>query len=414
MNGPTDAEWRRHAERLVDGLVRRGALRDDRWRDALLDVPRHHFVPAHYTRPARGGHWQRHDPGTEPESPGWLRRVYSDAGLTIALSELDVWGDQRPVAASPPPELTVRSLQALGADDGDRLLQLGVGCGYTTALAAHRLGRGKVVGVEIDPDLLRAAARRFEERDLDVVVRPGDASLPVPLSGDGAPFDRVLVGYESDDIPAVWVHHLRPGGRLLARLAGGLGGGGHVLFRRPPTDGRSPSEDSPQLVGRFLGWTGPLPARRMAATRRAVRRPAPPTGGLVTPGSTPVAPTMLAGDDSPLVLLAQLHLPRGTTCASRTSETGTAATYLQAPDGSWAEIAHASDRRGRHDTREAGPTPLVRALGEAAAVYDDLGRPEWADFGVTATATGTHVWHHDPATGPRWPLGTTWTANTVT
>lgn len=38
--------------------------------------------------------------------------MYSDAGLTIALSELDVWGDQHPVTASLPPELTVRSLQA--------------------------------------------------------------------------------------------------------------------------------------------------------------------------------------------------------------------------------------------------------------------------------------------------------------
>jgi hypothetical protein len=161
---------------------------------------------------------------------------------------------------------------------------------------------------------------------------PGDGSVPLPLSGVGAPFDRVLVGYESDDISAVWVHHVRPGGRLLARLAGGPGGGGHVLFRRSPTE-TAPSTESPQLVGRFLGRTGPLPARRMAATRRAVRRPAPPTGGLVASGSTPVSPTLLANDDSPLVLLAQLHLPRGTTRASRSTETGAAATYLQAPDG---------------------------------------------------------------------------------
>ena len=37
MNDADDAEWRRYAERLVDGLVRRGVLRDDRWRAALLD-----------------------------------------------------------------------------------------------------------------------------------------------------------------------------------------------------------------------------------------------------------------------------------------------------------------------------------------------------------------------------------------
>ncbi|WP_300015826.1 methyltransferase domain-containing protein [Pseudonocardia sp.] len=335
--------------------------------------------------------------------------MYSDASLTVALSELDVWGDRHPVATSPPPELIVRSLQALDVRDGDRLLQLGVGCGYTTALAAHRLGPGRVVGVEIDPDLLRSAARRLEERDLLVTLRPGDGSTPVPLSVDGAPFDGVLVGYESDDVPAVWVHHVRPGGRLLARVTGGLGGGRHVLFERPTNDPAAGSADPP-LVGHFLDWTGPLPARRVAAIRRAVRRPAAPTGGLVASSSTPVAPTLLADDMTPLVLLAQLHLPRGTTRAVRSTGTGTA-TYLQSPDGSWAEIAHAPDRRGRHDVREEGPTRLVRALDEAAAVFDDLDRPDWTDFGVTATASGSHVWHRNPGTGPRWPLGPTWAAN---
>ncbi|MDN5747151.1 MAG: protein-L-isoaspartate O-methyltransferase [Pseudonocardia sp.] len=405
MNGPTDAGWQGHAERLVDVLARRGALRDDRWRAALLDVPRHHFVPAYYTGPARDGHWQCHTPGTD--TPGWLRRTYSDASLTVALSELGLWGDRHPVATSPPPELTVRGLHALDVENGQRLLQLGIGCGYTTALAAHRLGPGRVVGVEIDPDLLRDAARRVRERGLDVAVRQGDGSLPVPLSGDGAPFDRVLVGYESDDVPAVWVQHVRPGGRLLARLTGGLGGGGHVLFRRPAPDAGTPSADPPRLVGRFLDWTGPLPARRVAATRRAVRRPAAPTGGPEAPGSTRLAPVLLADGDSPLVLVAQLHLPPGTTRARRSTGTGTAVTRLQAPDGSWADIAHATDRHGRHETREAGPTRLVRALDEAAAVYNDLGRPDrLTDFGVTATMSGTHVWHHDLETGPRWHLGT--------
>lgn len=221
----------------------------------------------------------------------------------------------------------------------------------------------------------------------------------------------MLVGYESDDVPAVWVHHVRPGGRLLARLTGGLGGGGHVLFERPIHDPAAPTAD-PSLVGRFLDWTGPLAARRSAATRRAVRRPAAPTGGLVASSSTPVNPALLADDRTPLVLLAQLLLPRGTTRAVRSAGTGTA-TYLRSPDGSWAEIVHAPDRRGLHGVREAGPTRLVRALDEAAAVFDNLDRPDWTDFGVTATASGSHVWHHDPRTGPRWPLGPTWAANTA-
>lgn len=45
-------------------------------------------------------------------------------------------------------------------------------------------------------------------------------------------------------------------------------------------------------------------------------------------------------------------------------------------------------------------------------MFDDPGRTQRTDFGVTATASDTHVWHHDPAMGTRWPLRTTWAANT--
>lgn len=167
------------------------------------------------------------------------------------------------------------------------------------------------------------------------------------------------------------------------------------------------------LVGRFLGWAG-LPAHRMTATRRAVRGPAPPTGGLVASPSTLVAPTLLADDDSPLVLLAQLHLPRGTTRASRSTETGTAATYLQAPDGSWAEIAHASDWRSRHDTREVGPTRSKARSTRLRPCTTTSGARNGQTSASPLPRQGTHVWHHDPDTGPRWPLGTTWAANTGT
>lgn len=78
------------------------------------------------------------------------------------------------------------------------MLQLGAGSVWTTALLAHRLGGERVVGVEIDPDLLDAAVRRLRARDPHVAIHAGDDSAPVPLSGDGAPFGRVLVGYECE------------------------------------------------------------------------------------------------------------------------------------------------------------------------------------------------------------------------
>ncbi|MGH3584957.1 MAG: methyltransferase domain-containing protein [Pseudonocardia sp.] len=327
---------------------------------------------------------------------GWLDCIYSDSALAVALSVPDQWARQHPVAVSSSPDLTVRSLQTLRVEGGAQLLEIGVGSGYTTALLAHLLGEAHVTSIEIDPDLLSAAAQRLDMLDVHPTLLRGDGATESTFAA-GERYDRVIVGFEVETVAPSWIRCTRPGARLLARIGGTLGAGRHVLLAR-----RCAATTEPELVGRFQDWPGTLPARRHPAGQNPTRHPSTaPHAWLTRQGSTSVSPTDLI-DDAPLAMLAQLHLPPGTTRSVRSAGTETA-TYLTAPDGSWAEVLHTFDHRGRHDTRYAGPTPLLPRLEDAYDTYRDLGAPGWNAFGVTATTTDTRIWHDKP-TGAAWPI----------
>ncbi|MHA6631097.1 rRNA adenine N-6-methyltransferase family protein [Pseudonocardia sichuanensis] len=413
-----DRAWKSHAVRLAGQLVRHGVLTDGAWRDAVLDVPRHHYTPSYYTAtppgPGSTGWHHHHRPDAGPDAPAghaWLRHVYAQVPLVVALSGINIWGRQYPVAVSPHPATTMRLLHTLDIRATDRVLELGTGSAHTTALLARRVGAEQLTSVEIDHEVHHLAARQLDQLGhhphlilADDMVLDTTPLHPTEVASRG--FDRVLVGHTVDHLPAAWLHHTHPGSLVLTTLTGGLGIGHPALLHHTP-GGR--------LTGPFLPWpTDDLPARRHHARLTAVRRPATPAATRPRHRSTPVDPTTLHAN-TPLALLHQLHLPGGTTAAVRTDAHGRAATYLHAPDSSWAEIAHQPDRRGHHDARVAGPTNLLDALTEARDTHHDLHRPGWTDLGLTTAtrsapgvapprATSTVVWCHDADTGPRWPV----------
>lgn len=102
--------------------------------------------------------------------------------------------------------------QALELRGTERILEIGTGSGYQTAVLA-RLCR-EVYSIEIVPELAQSAHRRLTaELGLENVrLRRGDGRLGWPSA---APFDAVLVTAAAERIPEAWVEQLAIGGRLV-------------------------------------------------------------------------------------------------------------------------------------------------------------------------------------------------------
>jgi protein-L-isoaspartate(D-aspartate) O-methyltransferase len=134
------------------------------------------------------------------------------------------------------PAALARFLAALELGPGLRFLHVGCGTGYYTAIAAEVVGAGgRVVAVEIDPDLARQARRNLEPWSWVEVVH-GDGSLGGGAAEDA---DAILVNAGATEVASGWLARLRDGGRLLVPLTvaspvAGSGFGGMLLVVREP------------------------------------------------------------------------------------------------------------------------------------------------------------------------------------
>lgn len=118
------------------------------------------------------------------------------------------------------PRTVADMLTLLDVRDGDRVLDVGSGSGWTAALLGELVGRdGTVVGVELVAELAeRAAAAVDAHGSTNVRVRAADPDrLGAP---DDGPFDRILVSAGADDVPGELVAQLRPGGVMVVPVAG--------------------------------------------------------------------------------------------------------------------------------------------------------------------------------------------------
>jgi protein-L-isoaspartate(D-aspartate) O-methyltransferase len=125
---------------------------------------------------------------------------------------------------------TVRNLLAvLDPQPGDRILDVGCGSGWTTALLAHLVGpEGEVIGVEVVPPLVEFGRENLAREHLPWArIEPAERDvLGLPAE---APYDRILVSAEATQLPRELVDQLVEGGRLVVPVAGEL-----VEARRTP------------------------------------------------------------------------------------------------------------------------------------------------------------------------------------
>lgn len=167
---------------LVEGLAQppKEVLESDALAVAMREVPRHRFVPA-------------------PDEAAYEDRAFDHEGTTVLA-----------------PGLVARLLEALAPEPGDRVLIVGAGTGYTTALAAELAGAANVSAVDISRELVLDARRNLARAGYGealVDCRDGAEGLP-----EYAPFDRVLVEAAAVRPPRALTDQLAPDGRLVMPL----------------------------------------------------------------------------------------------------------------------------------------------------------------------------------------------------
>ena len=168
------AEERRRM--VAEQIVSRG-VKDPLTLAALRSVPRHEFVPK-----------------------DMVPSAYRDAPLPI--------GREQTISQ---PYIVGLMTEAIRLEGGERVLEVGTGSAYQSAVLAEIAGH--VDTVEIHEDLAREAAERLLHLGYhDVTVHHGDGYRGLP---DQAPFDAIVVTAAPDHVPRTLLEQLKVGGRLV-------------------------------------------------------------------------------------------------------------------------------------------------------------------------------------------------------
>jgi len=367
--------------RMIAQLVASGTL-TPAWAEVFRKVPRHLFVPDRFWD--RGQHdWFQRDRDADPRS--WLRRVYSDEPIVVQIDDGCADPDvTRPHCTSSVacPTVAATLLDQLDVAPGARVLELGTGTGYTTALLAERVGAQNVVGTEIDADLARRAGSTLRRAGWDAAVVARDGCLGWAR---GAPYDRILVSYAVQRIPRSWLEQCVDGGVIVAPW--GTPCTDSFLLRFTVDDGVA--------TGRFLSsvvlprdrrcsrrWRAEDLVERQpqADVRRSTlcpRRVTPNSGAFLAVGMR-VPGCRWEWEDGP--------------------EPGGGTAWLYDDADSWASVTVSDPAAEEFTVHEYGPRRLWREVEEAYSWWLRLGSPEWERFGMTVTAEEQSVWLDRPET----------------
>ena len=162
---------------MVERLRDYYQIRDPRVLEAMEEVPRHLFVPEALQARAYGDH-----------------ALPIDASQTISQ-----------------PYIVARMTELLEADKSSRVLEIGAGSGYQTAVLARVAGQ--VYAIERIPELARQAQARIRQLGIyNATVKCFDGTLGWSAH---APYDCILVAAGGPEVPEPLLAQLKVGGRLV-------------------------------------------------------------------------------------------------------------------------------------------------------------------------------------------------------
>jgi len=170
---------------LVEMLKEEGIIKSQLVEEAMLSIPREHFVPPHLREHA-----------------------YSDTPLPIGCGQT--------ISA---PHMVALMTEELRVEPGHRVLEVGTGSGYQAAILAYIVSKkpqGHVFTIERIPELAYRALRNIAKcgqsirRFTTVVVGDGSRGLE-----EFAPYDRIIVTAAAPSVPRPLIEQLKPGGIMV-------------------------------------------------------------------------------------------------------------------------------------------------------------------------------------------------------
>ncbi len=180
-------------QRDLARAVNAAGVRDARVLEALREVPRAGFVP-----------------------PNLAERAYLDLPLPISHDQVTTQ-----------PSLSAKMIEALNLSGAERVLEVGTGYGFQTALLAHL--SGFVWSIERWPDVAETARANLARHGVaNVEVLAGDGTEGLP---EHAPYDAVLVSAAFPSVPPPLARQLAVGGRLVQPIGSG-GAEAVILFEK--------------------------------------------------------------------------------------------------------------------------------------------------------------------------------------
>lgn len=171
---------------LVDNLIEQGWLKTDSIIQAFKKIHRKDFLPDNIKSLAEEN---------RPLSIGFNQ--INSQPLTVAFM-----------------------LELLQPEPGDKILDIGCGSGWTTALLSQIVGdKGKVIGIEIIPQLADLATNNISKYNFNnkgvtqIICKNGMKGYE-----QEAPFDKILASASGKNIPKDWIKQLKIGGKVVAPI----------------------------------------------------------------------------------------------------------------------------------------------------------------------------------------------------
>ncbi|MFI0258943.1 methyltransferase domain-containing protein [Streptomyces sp. NPDC017056] len=377
---------REQAIRLLDGL---GAFERPWMREAFRTVPREAFVPDTVWV------WRADDDRYHPVARAdgeerWAGMVHHPTESVV--TQVD---DGHPVHPDGTGALPTSSISAANAvmttlaaadpDAGSRVLHIGTGTGYDSALLCERVGAARLTTVEVDRSLADAARGRLRRLGYRprVICADGESGWP-----RHAPYDRVLCTASLSRVPRAWLAQCVPGARIVTPWKSTLQPAGLAVLT-VAADGRS-------AAGRFG-----VPLTFMDL--RGQRRTASPLPRVYTPqrgadsryGTTALPPDFL--DDFHARFALGLQLPGVHATRTPTPTPDAAPAWWLSSDGAWAYLQGG-------EAYQWGDRDLATEAERAYGWWLEAGKPQVFDFGMTVDGDTQRTWFGD-ANGPSWPVG---------